>query len=469
MEISDYRNPEEFQALVRTLMLVRFGPERYQVVDDSGGDGGLDGFDRENGVLHAVYCPEKPERTTPARLASKYRGDLKKAVVLRDKHRYPIRVFAFVTPQTLREPDQRAVREAAIEAGFDDGICIGGEALGVTLNQHPELVERFPDLAFPRLERQLIAIREEFAKRAAEAEATAPGDGETLPAAEPRGQAYDPVLLAGVESPDLEQIEEALLAGDESPLPRLALLRAEATDRRLLVAADLVEQGFLWGRHQTDAAIVVCERGVREASRLGMAAEEATLRALLARHLAVKASELDMQQLGLQVTSHRVGMRIYDPPVMQGMLERLRGLTVRMESEINTALRMVQGGGVYNLQASYWVYASVAAVEAYTMSARQIAVRTGLVSAAELQAARSRVLEAHQAAVRMVMLLGPTMRIQALENAANDLRLAGDPRTAMAFALRALDVSRESGEPAKSAAVLVSRLTEDLADPPAAG
>ena len=41
MRISDIRDPNLFQRLVRKLMIAEHGFD-YQVVDDSGGDGGLD-------------------------------------------------------------------------------------------------------------------------------------------------------------------------------------------------------------------------------------------------------------------------------------------------------------------------------------------------------------------------------------------------------------------------------------------
>lgn len=63
-------------------MLAELGVE-YQVVDDSGGDGGLDGFLRGSNDLYACYCPEKPET---ADIHRKIRDDLKRARTLRDTH-----------------------------------------------------------------------------------------------------------------------------------------------------------------------------------------------------------------------------------------------------------------------------------------------------------------------------------------------------------------------------------------------
>jgi hypothetical protein len=465
MEVWEYRNPEQFQALVRALMLAEFGAARYQVVDDSGGDGGLDGFDRVEGILHAIFCPEKPEKLTPARFAAKYTGDLAKAVRLRDELGYGIRVFALVTPHTLREPDQRAVRDAAIAAGFEGGVCISGEALAVVLERHRYLIERFPELALPRLEPQLDAIRREMERLTAAGGKARPEDGMEGPA-DPRGQAYDPHLFMGIVSaPELEEIEDALERGDHTALERLAIVRAQVSDYRLLVVAALIEQGYHWHRHDAERGIAVCEQGIRLAERLGMTAEEATLRAMLARFLALQAAKLDLERVATLAASQRVGMPLYDPVSMRQTLSRLRALSTRMAREINRALGMVQGGGVYNVTASYWVYSTVATIEAQMMAARQFLANTGH-GERELAAARARVLGAQEAAVRMASLLGTAMQIQALENAANDLLLAGEYRIGRTFAERAVSLGAAHGLPSARGALLVQRFVAARADSP---
>jgi hypothetical protein len=131
----------------------------YQVVDDSGGDGGLDGFCRTTGDLHAIYCPEKP---ASARFRQKFETDLKKAVVLRDKKQYPIKRFIFVTPEPLREPDQRTLRDLAQRIGFDDGINIAAEHLEALFAKHEELLPQFSELSYPQLEKTLNRVAEKI-------------------------------------------------------------------------------------------------------------------------------------------------------------------------------------------------------------------------------------------------------------------------------------------------------------------
>jgi hypothetical protein len=157
MQISEIRDPHLFQALVRKLMLAEHGPA-YQVVDDAGGDGGLDGFVRTSGELHAMYCPERPDS---ARYERKFKSDLEKAKRLRDEAGYPVRSFAFITPAPMREPVQRKLRDAAQAAGFADGINLSGEYLDVLMWRHPAVAGDFPALANGGAVSQTVTINGE--------------------------------------------------------------------------------------------------------------------------------------------------------------------------------------------------------------------------------------------------------------------------------------------------------------------
>jgi hypothetical protein len=154
MRISEIRDPNLFQRLMRKLMIAEHGID-YQVVDDAGGDGGLDGFNRTTGDLHAFYCPEKP---LSARYRQKYQSDLVKARQLRDEKQYLIRRFVFVTPEPMREPEQRTLRDLARKENFEDGINLGGEHLEVLLTNHPEILPQFPEISYPQVEQKLDRI-----------------------------------------------------------------------------------------------------------------------------------------------------------------------------------------------------------------------------------------------------------------------------------------------------------------------
>lgn len=475
MQIRDIRDPALFQALVRALMVAERGVSNYQVVDDAGGDGGLDGFDRLSGELHAVYCPTKPERLEVERnrIIRKIRSDLRKAVALRDEGAYPVKVFAFVTPSTQREPLHRLVRDEAKAAGFTDGICIAGESLETLLEQHPYVLEQFPAIALPRLAPQIASIEEALTRlvgnaavsdppvAGADAGASAP-DPTDQP--EPEDRTYDRFLLRGVESDAVGAAEEALARGDgNAALAQLALARAEAVDGRVLVAAALVEQGYWVWKHNPRRGAEVCERGIEVAQQLGMRAEEAALRALLARHLAVDASQIDLDRAVSVLAARRTGLPLYDENDWALRLQHMRVLSARVEREINEALRLVHSGGAYNLDAVYWTYAMVGTIEAYMLTPRQLMVSLGDGDPNELSAAQHRIQVAHEAAIRVAVLNGPPSHIRALENAANDLRLAGEWSIALAFARRACEIAGATGHTANRAPLLVNALEHDVA------
>ncbi|HEX8211773.1 MAG TPA: hypothetical protein VF584_16480 [Longimicrobium sp.] len=475
MQIREIRDPALFQAMVRALMVAERGVSNYQVVDDAGGDGGLDGFDRSNGELHAVYCPTKPERLEVERdrIIRKIRSDLRKAVALRDEGAYPVQVFAFVTPSTLREPLQRLVRDEAKTAGFTDGICIAGESLETLLGRHPYVLEQFPAIALPRLAPQIASIEEALTRLAGNAAGTDPpiapadaGASESGPAgeSEPRGRTYDRFLLRGVESPAVGAAEEALACDDgDAGLAQLALARAEADDGRVLVAAAIVEQGYWLRKHNPRRGAEVCESGIKVAQQMGMRAEEAALRALLARHLAVDASGIDLDQTVSILAARRTGLPLYDESDWAPRLQHMRMLSARVEREINEALRLVHSGGAYNLDAMYWTYAMVGAIEAYMLTPRRLMVNLGDSNRDELSAAQHRIQAAHEAAIRIAVLNGPPSHIRALENAANDLRLAGEWGIALALARRACEVAESTGHAANSAPLLIDALEHDIA------
>jgi hypothetical protein len=141
----------------------------------------------------------------------------------------------------------------------------------------------------------------------------------------------------------------------------------------------------------------------------------------------------------------------------------MRTLSARVEREINEALRLVHGGGAYNLDAMYWTYAMVGAIEAHMLTPRQLMVNLGEGDPGELSAARHRVQTAHEAAIRVAARNGAPSQIRALENAANDLRLAGERGIALAFAQRACEIAETTGHATNSAPILVDALKHDIA------
>lgn len=127
----------------------------FHIPDDSGGDRGNDGYDADRGILYAIYCPEKPETADYRR---KGLSDLQKAVHLATQSGYSIKRWIFVTPTALRESLQAELRAAAGASGISAGFLADAH-LEDLLRKHPHIRDELPTLEYPRVARQLEAIR----------------------------------------------------------------------------------------------------------------------------------------------------------------------------------------------------------------------------------------------------------------------------------------------------------------------
>src|SRR5437867_1749652 len=113
MRIREIRNSEYFQDFCQKLFAAEW--DDFQSIDDSGGDKGNDGYIPSQGRLFAIYCPEKP---ASADYKTKIKGDLAKAVSLRDTYKYKIQEWIFVTPEPLSEDLTRFLTTEAAAVGL---------------------------------------------------------------------------------------------------------------------------------------------------------------------------------------------------------------------------------------------------------------------------------------------------------------------------------------------------------------
>jgi tetratricopeptide (TPR) repeat protein len=151
MRISEIRNSQQFQDFCQQLLAAEHAD--FEVLDDSGGDKGNDGYIPSQGRLFAIYCPEKypPPKTYYQR---KIRRDLAKAVTLRDKYGYQVNEWVFITPAPLTEEIRRYLARQVKKAGFV-GISWSEKNLLPILRRHPELEPLFPELFAPAIRDEL--------------------------------------------------------------------------------------------------------------------------------------------------------------------------------------------------------------------------------------------------------------------------------------------------------------------------
>jgi hypothetical protein len=437
LQIRQIRDPSLFQRFVSKLMIAEHGVE-YQVVDDSGGDGGLDGFLRGPNDLYACYCPEKPET---AGIHRKIRDDLKRARTLRDTHQYPIRRFIFVTPFSLREPAQRLIRDEARKLGFEDGLNIADEYLETVLARHLPILDQFPELNYQRIAEELRGIREDIkalsnALPAATSARTAPPSD---PGATEEPQTFTLALFENIDSRELEFIKAALAGGEPDAIFRLEQFRLGVRHPALAATASIVELEHLLEQRDFAAAEPVAERGAREAHAAGLRAEEALFRSHLVRMLVFRGSEIDLRIAGAMGVSYQVGMQLFDKQKIDTESAKVVEIYARVDNELHVALALAHETA--NLTAMYWALNAMAFAEVHRAQSARFLVKTGLLGAESFEKARSRARAAHETAIRTAHLLDDESLAQAYHSYANDLRLFDETDRALYFAKEARTIA----------------------------
>lgn len=150
LHIREIRNPQLFQDFVQQLLAAE--NRDFEVLDDSAGDKGNDGYIPSKRTLFAIYCPEKPR--TPSDYRKKILSDLRKAVHLRDEYQYKIRKWIFVTPNPLTEELNRYLKKSAEKRGFQATSWSEKRLLNL-LARFSEVQDSFPDIALPTVKREL--------------------------------------------------------------------------------------------------------------------------------------------------------------------------------------------------------------------------------------------------------------------------------------------------------------------------
>lgn len=152
MRIREIREPQQFQDLCQQVLAAEH--DDFQVLDDSRGDEGNDGYIPSQRRLFAIYCPEK-HPTPPEYYKTKINKDLRKAVRLRDELGYEIDDWFFVTPSPLTEELHRYISDEAKAAGFNRGVNWSEKHILPRLLKHDYLKQLFPDLFLPDIQKEL--------------------------------------------------------------------------------------------------------------------------------------------------------------------------------------------------------------------------------------------------------------------------------------------------------------------------
>lgn len=438
MKIRDIRDPALFQRLVRRLYIAERGAA-FQVVDDSGGDRGNDGYDASRGLLLSIYCPEKPESADHLR---KGKADVTKAVQLSGQRGYHIREWAFVTPTALREPAQAELRAIA-EAGGLKAFFLADEHLEDLYRRFPHLHDDFPELEYPNVEAELRKIREVLGGESAQKESTSPAPP---PPATPRKQPQ-PSILDGFLPERLHALAMRLERGDERALAELERFRMEALDARDILTALLMELQFEQDRQHRAAAQTLAAKGLELARRANFPAERAVFAANLAHEKALELAKRDMDLVAEAGFSSVSGMPLSSPAAFTANQKATEQLSKEVDTLLEEAQAAVQESD--DLIAMYIVLLRRANIVTQRHFAFTLARNLGISATAEqtIGPMKREMSAVYDAAVRAASALGDEQRLAtAYSNYANDLVAFGDYDRAAEHANHALDVAKKVGD-----------------------
>lgn len=155
--IRNINSPDYFTNLCKALLAAEYTD--FQTIDDSGGDGGNDGYSEKEEILFQFFCPKKPEKANNTTYKTKVRKDLDKAKELTDSGLYKIKIWVFITPTELQEEVQTYIRTEAAKRGFV-GIAWASPKLKELFSRHSHLRSQFPDLIQPDVEKKVDTVIE---------------------------------------------------------------------------------------------------------------------------------------------------------------------------------------------------------------------------------------------------------------------------------------------------------------------
>lgn len=363
MRISEIRSPDMFQRLVHKVFMAEYGDD-YVVLDDSGGDGGMDGYLHSKKQLHAIYCPEKPES---ADFARKIRSDVDKANRLKTNGPLGIESFAFITPVPLRKPQLDLLIEESEKVGFVRAVSLSDEYLEVLYHKHPDLKDQFPELNYPRVEEEIRRNTETIREVLLGSRSRLDHGNETDNASDDIDEGIEPTTR--LFEPDLDDelsMLAAQLVEDRSVIAKLTAYRLgpRPTRKQLLAMSFIVD--FRFGNNE----LIESESVAREAAELARTHElfayEAYFRAMIARAVSNQAAQMDLRTVHETRMANATGVPFTDDKTRQERIETMQNLREQANEEIRKALKL--SSQAMNMEAFWSVlvqFASMNAVLAY--------------------------------------------------------------------------------------------------------
>ncbi|WP_396216826.1 hypothetical protein [Gemmatimonas sp.] len=464
MRIGEIRDPNLFQRLVQSLYVAERGVA-FQIVDDSGGDAGNDGYDTERGILLSIYCPEKPDSADYLR---KGRSDLNKVMKLKSKPGYSIREWWFVVPTELREPVQSNLRSAGNEHGLPVSF-IGEVHLEDLYRKHPHLHDKFPELAYPIVAAKLDQLLDGLPKTAVE---TAPvRDVDTAPLQSPLSSTPEPThssILEGFPPARLLELAARLDQDDAGALAELERFRMESLDLGSTLSSMLVELDYEQNRANRSRVLEIAEAGLHRSRGSKFDAELAVFAANVAFERTFSLVKLDLESVGFRTMEMLSGVHLVPEEKRRKDEAEVRELANEIDALLREALDAVKRSN--NLTALYLVLIRRASIITqrhfpFAHAASQGGSESAAVTVKALYAEMQGVYET---AIKTAVALGSDQRLAtAYGNFANDLFAFGELDRSEQHAIYALSKAEsvaDRGQIAKTS-YLLRRIRETKSAP----
>jgi hypothetical protein len=162
--IRDFIHGASFDQFVKDLFAAAY-KDRFDVIEDAGGDNGVDGYVKDDEIFISTYCPENYDNTSSERYHKKIRSDLNKVERHKNSGRYPIKTWYFVTPRNLDEGTIHLIRKEATDKLGIDGVPFGETRLQLLFSNTSQVHTLWPNLRTTDIERKIDDLRQLLEER----------------------------------------------------------------------------------------------------------------------------------------------------------------------------------------------------------------------------------------------------------------------------------------------------------------
>ncbi len=326
--IAQMTNPQEFTRLCNSVFTDIYG-DAFQVIDGTRGDNGNDGYVASERRMLAMHCPVKPEQKTDAGYLAKIRGDLAKAVALRNERKYAIETWTFITPRKLSNDVIATMRalgdDVKIRATHQESTFLANE-----MYRREHLLNGFPGLLQLNLGAKIDQLVE--ALTAKQSEPTTE---------EKREHIQEPIVSDEVGDARLHE----LVAGTPTQEAKSELKAIAYRTTDPILEINVILTLFRWFSPVDDdrsELIAFADRGVERAKLSRLADAEALLRANKAAMLIWDFNTIFVEAYFTDMADILVSFALTPVEQKQQRLARLRSLEDSWKFETAAAMDLIK-------------------------------------------------------------------------------------------------------------------------------